>query len=444
MQRAFLILLAGLLGPACFVKGTAEARPFDLDARLGHPVLEAGDGDRRRVYLRVALDGIERQSERRRPPINVALVIDKSGSMSGDKIRYARRAARLALDRLGADDIVSVVAYDDGVRVLVPATRISDRAAIERGIARLGAGGRTALFAGVVKGADEVRKFIRENQVNRVVLVSDGIANVGPSTPSELASLGGSLLDSGISVTTIGLGLDYNEDLMTRLAAASDGNNAFAETPEDLVRFFDLEFGSLTRIVAQRVTVRIDCAPGVRPVRVLGRSAEIVGTRVTVDVNQLYAGHRRTVVLELELPAEAAGTERSVAAVDVGYDDTVGELSDRVRREVGVSFVRGRAEVERRADRDVGIRVVELLSSEQTDLAIQLRDQGRIQEAERTVDRNADFLLQNARRYRAPALEKQSIEQRRLKPKIKKKKDWNRSRKKMNDMKLDLDLEGSF
>src|SRR5690606_9640008 len=109
------------------------------------------------------------------------------------------------------------------VEVLVPATKVSDRATIDRGIQRLRAGGMTALFAGVVKGATEVRKFLSRDRVNRVILLSDGAANVGPASAGELGRLGTTLRKEGIAVTTVGLGLGYNEDLMVQLAQGSGG-----------------------------------------------------------------------------------------------------------------------------------------------------------------------------------------------------------------------------
>ena len=99
----------------------------------------------------------------------------------------------------------------------MPATKVSDKKTIFRAIRQIRADGSTALFGGVSKGAKEIRKFLSHKRVNRMVLLSDGLANVGPQSPSELGDLGSSLIEDGISVTTIGLGLGYNEDLMTKL-----------------------------------------------------------------------------------------------------------------------------------------------------------------------------------------------------------------------------------
>ncbi|MCP4644119.1 MAG: VWA domain-containing protein, partial [bacterium] len=228
-------------------------------------------------------------------------------------------AAIMALRRLKRDDIVSVVTYDTTVNVLVPATKVSDLEVIVREIQRIQAGSNTALFGGVSKGAAEVRKFLVDDRVNRIILLSDGLANVGPSSPGALADLGASLAKEGIAVSTIGLGLGYNEDLMTQLAQASDGNHIFAENARDLEVAFNAEFSDVLSVVAQDVTVRIRCPEGVRPVRVLGRDADVVGQTVTTRLNQLYSEQQKYVILEVEVPASSTGSEMELASVGVSY-----------------------------------------------------------------------------------------------------------------------------
>ncbi|MCK5662213.1 MAG: VWA domain-containing protein, partial [Thiotrichaceae bacterium] len=187
-----------------------------LDVSLGTPILIAEQ--KQTVHLKITLRGLPLERSIQRTPVNIALVLDRSGSMHGQKIQRAKEAAIMAIDYLDSQDILSIVSYDDRIDVLVPATKMSDKANIAAAIRRLTARGSTALFAGVSKGGDEVQKFLDKNRVNRVILLSDGIANVGPSSPYALGQLGSKLIKLGISVTTLGLGLGYNEDLMTQLA----------------------------------------------------------------------------------------------------------------------------------------------------------------------------------------------------------------------------------
>ena len=280
---------------------TSAHRHVELDVVMSHPVMPAHS--KQTTFLKVGLHGCELPDADQRPPVNVALVIDKSGSMQGDKLSKAKEAAISALQRLRASDIVSVIVYHDGVQVILPATKLTNRETAVAAIQSIQAGGSTALFAGVSKGAAEVRKFLAANRVNRVILLSDGRANVGPNSPSELGELGLSLLREGISVTTLGLGLNYNEDLMTKLAVRSNGNHLFIERAEDLVATFHHEFNDVLSVVAQELSIAIRVAEEVRPVRVLGYEADIHGQDISIQLNQLYANQERFVLVEVEVPA---------------------------------------------------------------------------------------------------------------------------------------------
>src|SRR5678816_4638723 len=144
-------------------------QPVQVVASLGHPVLLAG---RPAVtFLKVGLTG-ERKSAAYRTPANLSIVLDRSSSMEGERIAKAREAAVMLVDNLRPEDFVSVVVYSDTVEVLVPATLAADRAAITRQIRAIQSNGSTALFAGVSKGAQEVRKHLDRNRTNRVVLLS--------------------------------------------------------------------------------------------------------------------------------------------------------------------------------------------------------------------------------------------------------------------------------
>ena len=308
-----------LIVVSVFLTTSAGARTIDLQVNLGTPVMEAGKNQK--TFLKVGLRGFDLPQESDRAPVNMAIVLDRSGSMAGEKLARAREAAIKAIGLLQSGDIVSVVTYDSVVNVVVPATKVSDKQSIYRAIRRIRDGGSTALFAGVSKGASEVRKFLDKTRVNRVILLSDGLANVGPSTPSELGQLGASLGKEGISVTTIGLGLGYNEDLMTQLAGMSDGHHAFVQNSADLNRIFAAEFNTALTVVANQFNIIIRCADSIRPIRVLGRQAQIIGQEVHINLNQLSSNQEKFVMLEVEVPPGVAGETQDLASVDVSYLD---------------------------------------------------------------------------------------------------------------------------
>jgi len=324
----------------------------------------------------------------------------------------AREAAVMALRRLGDRDIVSIITYDSTVEVLVPATRLTDKDAVIAAIRGIRAGGNTALFAGVSKGAAEVRKFLDAHHINRILLLSDGMANVGPSSPDALAQLGASLGHDEIPVTTIGLGLDYNEDLMSRLALRSDGYHYFAREAEELAGIFDEEFGRALSVIAQGIRIEVDCAPGVRPIRFLGRDSEIADRTAVFTLSNLFSDSERRVVLEVEVsPHRVSAPDTELASVRVTYENLATRNRDRLRRDLRVSFTDSRELAESAIDEKVMIDVVKLIGVEQNMLASALRSKGRVAEALEVLHSNSAFLASNARILNSMELEEYAAEQ---------------------------------
>jgi Ca-activated chloride channel family protein len=393
--RAVPPVLALVFSAALPASGADSA--VELEVGLARPVLLAG---RKNIaHLRVSLIGQKAASDRR-PAVNVCLAIDRSGSMQGEKIASARQGAIAALRRLGPEDIVSVVAYDDVVQVMVPATRASERGSIEAGIRDLEPGGSTALFAGVVKCAGELRKFLDKNRVSRIILLSDGIANVGPSSPAELGALGAQLMEEGISVTTVGLGTGYNQDLMSELALRSDGGHLFVERVEDLGRFLDDALAATTAVVARDVDVRIRCRPGVRPRRVLGRPADIVGGTVTAPFAKIYARRQHYFVLELEVDPGAGGSDRRLAEVDVTFHDLLRNQDSQRARAVSAHFSGRAADVEAGANPAILAELGVIDDSAATLNAVQMLKKGNTRGARQILEQNAAALERTFRATR--------------------------------------------
>lgn len=370
-----------------------------LDAALDTPVMLAGnEGAFQRAYLRVALTGFE-LAEDRRTPVNVAIVLDRSGSMQGPKLEEAKKAAILAIRRLRSEDIVSVVTYDSTVNVLIPSTRLSDKDSVYAAIRRIQAGDNTALFAGVSKGAREIRKFLAEQRVSRLILLSDGLANVGPSSPGDLAELGASLAREGIAVSTIGLGLNYNEQLMTRLALASDGNHFFAEAAGDLERVYNIELGEVLSVIAQDVDVEVTFGSPVRPIRILGREANLDGQHVRGRLNQLYSRQTKYFLVEVEIPAGHPRQQLEVAGVRVSYSNLFTQTREHLSSQVAVSFTDDLARVEADRTPRVMASVVRQIGTERNRHAMRLRDEGKIKECREALLANAAYLEKSAELY---------------------------------------------
>ena len=380
-----------------FCSTATQAKQVQLDVGLAHPTMLLNDKEKSENHLRIALKGFELESDKHRTPVNVAIVIDRSGSMQGEKIEHARRAAMQAIDRLRDDDIVAVVSYDTTAEVLVPATKASDRHGIKERIERLTPRGNTALFAGVKKGADEVRKFKSDEYVNRVVLLSDGLANVGPSSPSELGKLGRSLLKDGISVSTMGLGLGYNEDLMSTLAIEASGNHTFIENADDLEIVFNNEFDDVLSVVAQKIRIEAKLAKGVRPVKVLNYPAEIDGQSVYIELGQLVARQERYFVIELEIQHGRSGSSMPVADVSVEYNNVITHTTDKLTSSVRARFTESKEVADAAINKAVLASCVIQIANHRNREATETRDRGDISGAEKILKDNAEYLRYNYR-----------------------------------------------
>lgn len=388
---AITTIVLGSLAPTLAGENSNQVK---LDVSPVRSTLKAGE--KQTTWLRVGLEGFKIESDKKRAPVNLAIVLDKSGSMSGEKIVQARRAAIDAINLLGPEDIISVITYDTTVTVLVPATKLTDRESVTRAINHVQADGSTALFAGVSKGAAEVRKFLDKERVNRIVLLSDGIANSGPSSPGELGALGASLLKENISVSTLGLGLSYNEDLMVQLARKSGGNHHYIENATELAEVFRREFEDVLSVVAQAIDVKIQIAEGVRPVRVLGNDSDINGQQIVTHLAQIYSNQNKHVVIEIEVPASEEKSQRELASVSIRYTNLKTKVQDQLTSKSSIRFSQSSEEIEKSLNTSVLADVVALVSSEQNKLATKYLDEGKLELSRQVLRDNIHYLDKNS------------------------------------------------
>ena len=345
-----------------------------------------------KALIKVTLDAPPPPIKYNRPPVNLSIVLDRSGSMAGKKLEKAKDAAIEALRHLGLGDIFSVVVYDHNVKTVVPAQSARNAEWIEGKIRQIRSGGRTALFGGVSQGASEVRKNIYGRYVHRIILLSDGIANVGPSTPEDLGRLGTALVKEGISITTVGVGTDYNEDLMTRLSQNSDGNTYFVESSRDLPRIFAAELGDVLSVVAKKVRITIECPGGVRPLKIVGREGRIKGRTVEFLLNQLYGSQEKYALVEVEIPKGESGRTMDIALVRVSYENPFTQKNEHVSGRASARFSDDRQEVHKSVNIDVQRDYNLNLKAIVLDRAISLSDKGKKKEAVKELKKSAGEL----------------------------------------------------
>lgn len=269
------------------------------------------------MVIKIDLSAIDDKKRAHRTPLNLAVVLDKSGSMAGAKLEKAKQAAMLLVDRLTPDDVFSFVIYSDDAQVVVSAQHVEDKDRLKAKIRRVEADGSTALYAGVKLGAEQLDEYLSNKRINRVILLSDGLANVGPSSPRDLRRFGRDLAERDVSVTTIGVGDDYNEDLMAGLAEASDANYYYVKDTEKLPEIFAKELGEMFTVAARDVRIEVTCPDGVKPMGFLGRTEKFDNQKAVVNLSQLAAGQDRYLMLRCVVD----GDQPEVARVRMDYTD---------------------------------------------------------------------------------------------------------------------------
>jgi Ca-activated chloride channel homolog len=337
---------------------TTELGPGSMTAALsGTHVLQGGDGE---LYLSVDL--VARDADvGSRPPLNLAIVIDHSGSMGGDKIAEAREAARGLVTRLGDRDRAALIQYDNVAQVLVPSVEgtESGKRRLLAAIDSIRERGGTNLGAGLFLGRDQVMDAV-EGHVNRVILLSDGKANVGMTDIPSLSREAGAAAEHGVRITTVGLGDDYNEDLMEALAESGRGQYYYVRDAAGLERVFAGELRALQATVATRTELRLEpsCA-GVEIAEVFGYAARREGAAVVVPLSDLSGGDRRKVVARLRVPVARRGHVGVIRAT-LSYADAHGGPTRSVLAALGVEVTPETAAIQAGADKDVLAKVAQV------------------------------------------------------------------------------------
>jgi Ca-activated chloride channel homolog len=362
-------------------------------------ILQASDGE---VYLAVDLS-VNDAPGAKRAPVNMAIVIDHSGSMAGDKIQQARQAARGIVERLGSEDRVALIQYDDDAQVLVPAIA-ADAEGKQRllsAIERIADDGGTNLHGGMMLGIAETRRAMGGERINRVVLLSDGQANVGVVDPAQIARAAADAADQGVRVTTIGLGLDYNEDLMEAVAENGRGQYYYVKDAAGLESVFAGELRSMQGTVATRAELRLTPAcSGVEIAEVYGYESRREGNDVIVPLSDLFGGEQRKVLARLRVPAQLAG-QKSLARATLGYDATAGGGRKTASLDLGVEVSTDAQAVRASSDPEVMTKVEQVEAARTMKEAAAAYDRGdkaaalgavRMQKA-KTAKRAAEYNL---------------------------------------------------
>lgn len=349
-----------------------------VEGRLAFKTLGQGGPGDTHLLLEV---GADPSAGKARPPVNLAIVVDKSGSMKGNRLRNAVSGALTAVERLNDGDVVSVVAFDAKPQVVVPPTSIdpSSRSRVRAEIQSITLGGDTCISCGI----DEAMTLLDRTgeRVNRMIVLSDGEATAGVRDLPGFRSIAQRALSRGTSISTIGVDLDYNERILSTIALDSNGQHYFVANDSDLARVFESEAQGLTTAVASATEASIELPPGVELVRVVDRNFRRNGNKIIVPLGELTAGEKKSVLMQVRVPTDREGT-LTAANIDVSYRDHTTGNPGRCGGKLDVAVsASGPSQV----DPVVDTRVNRTATADTLKEAADLFKQGRAEEAKRKL-----------------------------------------------------------
>ncbi|NER83639.1 MAG: VWA domain-containing protein [Leptolyngbya sp. SIO1D8] len=236
-----------------------------------------------------------------RPPLNLGFVLDRSGSMSGAKIDFARQAVAYAVEQLLPSDRLSLTLFDTHVKTAIPSTLATDKHKLLDTIRGIRTGSSTALHSGWVNGGLQVSQYLNPEHLNRVILLSDGLANVGETNPDAIANDVHGLMNREVTTTTLGVGADYDEDLLEAMAHSGDGNFFHIDSPDQLPEIFATELQGLAGTMGHSVELSLIPLQGTVIADVLNDVAKTEAGALKLP--NLTVGSPINVVFRLRIPA---------------------------------------------------------------------------------------------------------------------------------------------
>ncbi len=364
------------------------------------------------------------EAPKERPPLDLAIVLDRSGSMSGEKIRSVKQAALQLLDRLTPADRVSLVSYSSDVTNHTTLLPVDERgkAVLRKQLLGLNSGGMTALGPALVRALDDLEKGDRSGRrMGHVLLMSDGIANVGETRPDVLGARAAQAFTRGVSLSTLGVGLDYNEDLMTKLADQGGGRYHFIKDGAAVAGVLSDELTGLVATVARGMELQLKAAPGTKVLQVHGYPVVQDGHLSKIRIGALGAKQKRELIIKVSLDGPTP-PEFNIGGLALSFEDVAAD-GRPTRIDLPVSFgVTADAAAAKASERqDVAVRVAEVESAARLEVAAREAGSGNFDAADGALQIAIDDLKKKARRMKKPSpkMNKQIAEMEEAKAEVK-------------------------
>lgn len=268
-----------------------------------------------------------------RTPLNLCLVIDRSGSMEGPPLEYVKQACLYVVDMLGPNDVLSIVTFEETVDVLMPPQRVTNKQPIKDGIQRLMVGNTTNLYDGLVLGAQQVTQVMDPGRATRMIVLSDGDPTAGIRDFSALVAQAGEIRQRGITCTFLGFGPDYNEELLAGMAKRAGGNYYYIPQPQMIPDVFRTELDKLMTSVARNIRIELKTARWVS----LRSPQGTPDGHVTVSLEDIERGASIQQLFDFDFPNHPLGHYR-IAGGTVMYDDLSTGRTETVNIDLTIEF----------------------------------------------------------------------------------------------------------
>ena len=318
----------------------------------------------------------EVNTEKPRPRLNLAFVIDISGSMGGEKLHNVKEAVKSVIPKLHPQDIISITLFDNNIQTLIPSVRVGDdQLNLNQIIDKIHTGGDTNLSGGYENGFKLCKSYVSEKTISRIILLTDGLANNGITQYDKLIHISKKYVQQGVATTTIGTGRDYDQNLLGGMAEMGSGNTYFIENPDEAASVFNEELGFLLQLAASNCKINIKPNDNSVAVHQLNNYLQ---NRNEFTIGDVYGGQTKSMIVEMTLPAQQNEGEYKIGTLEITYDDLA--IPEVVRRtiseEIKVQVVTEKEFETVEPNKDITVQSILLMIAKAKDLAMEKANSG--------------------------------------------------------------------
>ncbi|MGI2295658.1 vWA domain-containing protein [Paenibacillus sp. GXUN7292] len=352
-------------------------------------------GGTEKIYLLIRAHGGEGSKDAKdRAPINLSLVLDRSGSMSGEPLSYSKKACQFVTEQMNVNDLLSLVAFDDHVRTVFMPVKVAHKDLIKQRIDSIEAGGTTNLSGGLIEGAQHVLKNKADGMVNRVILLSDGHANEGITDHEKLLAIAKEYRSSGVGISALGIGEGFDEELMEGIAEHGGGNFYYIDKAENIPAIFQEELHGLLSVVAQNVKLKLIPSEGTQIAGLYGYPADNQAGHPVIYTGDFYQDEVKSILVELAFLPHSQGEHNVLQLhweyVDVTENAAACSITIDVKAvftsDINLLHVPGNPEVLQKVELTKSAKVIEE--------AMAAFDQGDMEHGQKLLKAQADQMLQ--------------------------------------------------